>query len=182
MTAQSKMPIARDLMERVRITLSPNASLLTAIEQLAEGHISAAPVVDENNCLLGILTEKDCLRILSVSAFHRPHDGRVSDYLSALNRNVEIDMDLFRITELFLENNFPMLPVVDNGKLVGCITRQHVLRGIIEFSRTTDEEDDSKAEDIASEAVSRPRSIADMQRAFASLSRDQLVRRLGRRS
>ena len=180
--AQSKMPIARELMERVRSTLSPETSLLEAIALLAEGHMSAVPVVDENQSLLGLLTEKDCLRILSVSVFHRPQDGRVSDYLSALARNVEADMDLFRIAELFLENNFPMLPVVDGGKLVGCITRQHVLHGIIEFSRATDEEDDVKVEDIASEAVSRPRSIADMQKAFASLSRDQLVRRLGRRS
>lgn len=180
--AQARMPVARDLMEQVRITLSPDASLLEAIGRLAEGHLSAAPVVDENRDLLGILTEKDCLRILSVSAFFRPHDGKVSDYLSKLNRYVETDMDLFRITELFLANNFPMLPVVDKGKLVGCITRQNVLQGIINFSRTTDREDDLKVEDIASVAVSRPRSIADMQRAFASLSRDQLVRRLGRRS
>ncbi len=178
----SKMPVARELMERVQATLSPNTSLLEAIALLAEGHMSAAPVVDENHRLLGLLTEKDCLRILSVSVFHRPQDGRVSDYLSALARNVEADMDLFRIAELFLENNFPMLPVVEKGKLVGCITRQHVLHGIIEFSRVTDEEDDIKIEDIASEAVSRPRSIADMQKAFASLSRAQLVRRLGRRS
>ena len=180
--AQSKMPVAADLMENVRITLSPRSSLLEAIAQLAEGGMSAAPVVDEDDCLLGILTEKDCLRILSLSAFYRPYDGQVSDYLSTLNRHIETDMDLFRIAELFLENNFPMLPVVREGKLVGCITRQHVLHGIIEFSRTTDKEDDQKIEDIASEAVTRPRSIADMQKAFASLSRDQLVRRLGRRS
>lgn len=180
--AQSKMPVARELMERARFTLSPDTSLLEAINQLARTHMSAAPVVDRENHLLGILTEKDCIRILSVSAFYRPHDGRVSDYLSVLNRYVDIDMDLFRIAELFLENNFPMLPVVENGKLVGCITRQHVLQWIIDFSRSTDKEDDIKVEDIAKEAVSRPRSIAEMQRAFANLSRDQLVRRLGRRS
>ena len=175
--APSKMPIAHDLLERDRLTLSPDASLLDAIGLLAEAQMSAAPVVDSDQCLLGLLTEKDCLRILSQSAFHRPHGGRVSDYLSELEQTVEIDMDLFKVTELFLANNFPMLPVVDKGRIVGCITRQHVLRGIMEFSSATDAEDNIKIEDIAQEAVSRPRSIADMQRAFASLSRDQLVRR-----
>lgn len=179
---QANMPIAKQLMEKVRLTLTPETSLLEAIGKLARSHMSAAPVVDEDNSLLGILTEKDCIRILSVSAFFRPRDGTVADYLSRLNHYVETDMDLFRIAELFLENNFPMIPVVEQGKLVGCITRQHVLHGIIEFSRMTDKEDDIKVEDIAKEAVSRPRSIAEMQRAFANLSRDQLVRRLGRRS
>ncbi len=178
---KAKIPTARNLMEKVPTTFSPGMSLVDAIETLAEMHVSAAPVVDENDCFLGMLTDKDCLRIVSVSAFHRPRGGRVADFHSPVAQAVEIDMDLFRIAELFLTSNFTVLPVLERGKLVGCINRAGLLKGITFLTREVEDEG-VKVEVEASEAVVRPRSIGAMQQAFAKLSRKQLVRRLGRRS
>ena len=178
---KAKIPTARSLMEKVPTTFSPGMSLVDAIEILAKMHLSAAPVVDEDDCVLGMLTEKDCLRIVSVSAFHRPRGGRVADFLSPVAQAVEIDMDLFRITEIFLTGNFAVLPVLERGKLVGCINRGGLLKGITFLTRVV-EDQGVKVEAEASEAVVRPRSIGAMQQAFGKLSRKQLVRRLGRRS
>lgn len=176
-----KIPSARDLMEEVRTTLRPETDLLTAIEVLAEHGQSAAPVVDSERRLLGMLTEKDCLHILSLSAFYRPRSGKVGDFLSPVRDAIEVEMDLFRISELFLATNFPMLPVVDRGKLVGCITRQGMLRGIMSLTRAL-QTMEQRIEADARDAVERPRSIGEMQKMFASYSRQQLVRRLGRKS
>ena len=65
---KSKIPIARDFMEKVPTTFSPGMSLVDAIETLATMHVSAAPVVDDDARFLGMLTDRDCLRIVSVSA------------------------------------------------------------------------------------------------------------------
>jgi len=178
---KSKIPTARELMEKIPTAFSPGMSLVDAIETLAEMHVSAAPVVDDNDCFLGMLTDKDCLRIVSVSAFHRPRGGRVADFLSTVTQAVELEMDLFRIAEIFLNTHFTVLPVLDRGRLVGCINREGLLNGISFLTKVLEEEG-VKLEAEASEAVVRPSSIGELQRAFARLSREQLVRRVGRRS
>lgn len=176
-----QIPTASELMEDVDLEFSPEMDLLDAVDELARHKASAAPVVDETQHLLGMLTEKDCIRILTGSAFYRPRGGKVEDFMSEVRIAIEPEMDLFRVSELFLGNNFPMLPVVDEGKLVGCITRQHILRGILDLTHAW-RQVQSKLEEEAGEAVERPSSIQDLQEVFSKYSKHQLVRRLGRRS
>jgi CBS domain-containing protein len=178
---REKIPKAMDLMDEIRVTLRPDGDLLEAIETLAHHGISAAPVVDSQRRLCGILTEKDCLRLLYDAALHRSRGGRVADFMSHLDETIDSNMDIFRISEVFLHNNFPMLPVVDNGKLVGCVTRHHMLRGIMAMSQAEDS-GTIKIETDALRAVQRPSSIGEMQRVFASYSKSQLVSRLGRKA
>jgi len=175
------VPKATDLMEEVRLTFAPGMDLLQAIEELARSGVSAAPVMDSRRRIQGVLTEKDCLRLLYDSALHRARGGRVADFMSKLDDYLDADMDIFRISEVFLHNNFPMLPVLDNGKLVGCITRQHMLRGIMTLSEEEGSET-AKIEADAEKAVKRPRAIAEMQRVYARYSKSQLVSRLGRKA
>lgn len=174
-----KVPRASDLMEEIRMSFAPDMDLMQAIEELARHGVSAAPVVDSQRCLRGILTEKDCLRLLYDSALHRSRGGRVADFMSQLDESIELDMDIFRISEVFLHNNFPMLPVIEDGKLVGCITRHHMLRGIMLMAQA-EESGVVKIEADALEAVKRPRAIEEMQKVFASYSKSQLVSRVGR--
>lgn len=179
--AKTKIPIARDLMHTVVEVLRPDMDLLQAIEKLSALATPAAPVVDSERHFRGMLTEKDCLRVLSISAFHRPRGGRVADFMSRVAQAIEPDMDLFLITELFLENNFPMLPVVEGEKLVGCVSRQDMLSGIIGLTqRLASKEVEAEVEAAATEEQRRPRSIEDLQRAFARYTREQLVHRIGR--
>lgn len=177
----AKVPRARDLMEEIRVTLAPDGDLLEAIEKLAHHGISAAPVVDSQRCLRGILTEKDCLRLLYDAALHRSRGGRVVDFMSKLDETIESDLDIFSMSEVFLHNNFPMLPVVDHGKLVGCVTRQHMLRGIMAMAQAEDS-GVVKIEADARDAVKRPSSIGEMQKVYARYTKSQLVSRLGRKA
>jgi len=175
-----KVPKAKDLMEEIRLTFAPDMDLLQAIEELASHGVSAAPVVDSQRCLRGILTEKDCLRLLYDSALHRSRGGRVADFMSKVEEALEVEMDIFSIAEVFLHNNFTMLPVVKKGKLVGCITRHHMLRGITSMAEA-EESGVVKIEADAKKAVNRPRGIGEMQQVYASYSKSQLVSRLGRK-
>lgn len=180
-TKGREVPRASDLMEEIRMTFRPDMDLMEAIEELARHGVSAAPVVDSQRNLRGILTEKDCLRLLYDSALHRSRGGRVADFMSQPDETVDLDMDIFRVSEVFLHNNFPMLPVVEDGKLVGCITRHHMLRGIMVMAQAA-ESGVVQVEADALEAVKRPRSIAEMQKVFASYSKSQLVSRVGRKA
>jgi predicted transcriptional regulator len=74
-----------------------------------------------------------------------------------------------------------MLPVVEDGKLVGCITRHRMLRGIM-FMSQADESEVVRIEADALEAVKRPRAIEEMQKVFGSYSKSQLLSRVARKA
>jgi CBS domain-containing protein len=163
------------------LSFSPEDDLFEAIDLLLENHFAAAPVIDEDHCLLGMLTEKDCLRVLSNVAYEDDLlGGSVRDFQSAIRALCEPGMDIFRVADLFLSTNFPLLPVVEDGRLCGVVSRRDLLRGVGAFRKQIDRERFA-LESAAGHQADRPRSIESMQRAAANQSRDQLVRLFGRK-
>ena len=90
-------------------------------------------------------------------------------------------MDIFRVAEMFLATNFPILPVVEEGKLCGLISRLAMLRGIQTY-RLQMERERTQREVIAGHQADRPRTIVNMQRTVANQTKEQLVRLFGRNS
>ena len=175
------LPTAGHWMSKDVLTFRPEDDLFEAIDQLLANHYAAAPVVDAEGTLVGMLTEKDCLRILSNVAYENDLvGGKVHELHSAIRAVASSNMDLFRVTELFLSTNFPLLPVIDEGRLVGVISRRDLLRGVRAFREQLNKAQ-GHLEQAAGRQSDRPRSIESMQRSFAQNSRDQMVR-LFRRS
>ncbi len=176
------LPTARDCMTINVVKFSPEQDLFEAMALLLKNHFAAAPVVVENDRLVGMLTEKDCLRVLSNVAYGEDlESGRVSDYQSAIRVTCEPEMDIFGVTDRFLSCNFPLLPVVDNDTLVGVISRRDTLRGIQALRQRLDAANE-KFEQTAGRQADRPRSIESLQRAAADSSTKQLVRLFGRKT
>lgn len=175
------LPTAGDWMSKDVLAFRPDDDLFDAIDQLLAHHFAAAPVVDEDGTLQGMLTEKDCLRVLSNVAYENDLDGgTVAEFHSTIRAVANPGMDLFRITELFLSTNFPLLPVLEESRLVGVISRRDLLRGVNAF-RDQLNRHQGALERQAGHQADRPRSIESMQRSVAASSRDQLVRLFGRR-
>ena len=176
-----ELPTVRDCMTVNVLTFSPDDDLFEAMAQLLGNHFAAAPVVDSEQRVLGILTEKDCLRSLSNFAYSDDLEGgKVREFQSSMKESVTPNMDIFGVTNRFLSTNFPLLPVVDDGKLVGVISRRDTLRGVQELRRRLDM-DRRKIEETAGHQADRPRGIEDMQRSAASQSPEQLARLMGRK-
>ena len=125
-----KFPKVRDHMDTELATLTPETPILDAVSFLLDHHITGAPVVDENGGMVGIITEKDCLNILATGANAEPPVGTVADFMSTEIVSVPPDMDIYFAAGLFLNNHFRRLPVVQNGRLMGVITRFDILRVI----------------------------------------------------
>ena len=100
-----------------------------AIELLLKQRISGAPVVDDDGNLVGILSEKDCLRLVTAGAIHQVPEGTVSMYMSGEVNTIEPHVEIFAAAEVFLKHSYRRLPVVADGKMVGLISRRDVLEG-----------------------------------------------------
>ncbi len=128
----TKFPKVTEYMDVVVHTLRPEIDIYDAVDFLLHHHVTGAPVVDHHNNLIGIVTAKDCLRLLSAGAGDEKTlpRGRVSDYMTRDVICIPPKMDIYFAAGIFLTNNFRRLPVVLNGILVGAITRFDILRVI----------------------------------------------------
>ncbi len=124
------LPSVRDYMDTTVPTLSPETLVLDAIDFLLGHHVTGAPVVDDEGRVLGILTEKDCLKVV----VHAPEPDKVkehvADFMTRDVKTIPPNMDVYYAAGLFLKENFRRFPVVENGRLVGAITRYDMLRAI----------------------------------------------------
>jgi CBS domain-containing protein len=124
--------LVRDHMTPEVITLTPQTEILKALTILATNNIAGAPVLDANRAVVGILTEKDCIRSALEATYHSVYAGLVSDFMSDDVISVHPDDGLFQAAERFLELPYHRYPVVEDGHLVGVISRRDVIRALAE--------------------------------------------------
>jgi CBS domain-containing protein len=125
-----KLPVVRDHMDRHVASLRPEIDILDAVAFLLENHITGAPVVDKSGRLVGILTEKDCLRLVAAGVQGDLPRGSVANFMTPNPETIPPDMDVYFAAGLFLTRDFRRFPVIEDGKLVGTITRFDILRVI----------------------------------------------------
>ena len=125
-----KLPVVRDHMDRHVATLRPETDILDAVGFLLEKRVTGAPVVDKSGRLVGILTEKDCLRLVAAGVEGNLPRGSVETFMTRNPETIAPNMDVYFAAGLFLTRGFRRFPVVEDGKLVGAITRFDILRVI----------------------------------------------------
>lgn len=105
------------------VTISVNATVKNALDLMAEYHIGGIPVVDDDNKLVGIVTNRD-LRF--ETSMERP----IAEVMTVENLVVTTQQtDMGLATKILQENKIEKLPVVDaNGKLVGLITYKDITK------------------------------------------------------
>ncbi len=130
-----KSMLVADYMSRRVITLTPDQSVHDAIRVLLENKISGAPVVGESGELKGMFSESDCLKGALEASYHGTEIGPVSEYMTFDLQTVNGQTSILDAAEIFLADHRRRLPVVDEGKLVGQISRRDLLRAMDDFNR-----------------------------------------------
>ncbi len=124
------LPKVRQYMDTQVPTLSPSTLVLDAVDFLLVHHVTGAPVVDNEGHVVGMLTEKDCLRLVVHAPDPENVRDRVEDFMSTDVKSIPPDMDVYFAAGLFLKENFRRFLVIEDGRLVGAITRYDMLRAI----------------------------------------------------
>ena len=120
----------KDIMAKRLVTFQPDMHVRAAIESLLKHKISGAPVVDENGTLIGVLSEIDCMPTIIQDLYYSDSGGSVGDFMSTELTTVNSEMGLVDLAGFFQKKHFRRLPVVDNGILVGQVSRRDVLKAI----------------------------------------------------
>lgn len=121
----------KDYMAANLVTFTPDMDVLSAIHILIEKGISGSPVVDRTGNIVGLLSEKDCLKVALNAGYYEEWGGKVEEYMSRTVTTVEEDLSILEVAKMFLDASYKRYPVVDaSNRLVGQISRRDVLRAL----------------------------------------------------
>ena len=126
----SKPLSVKEFMKRDLVTFEPETNVLAAIRVLLNKKISGAPVVNENGWVVGVLSEYDCLKPNLLSSYHNDVGTLVKDYMSKNVITIKSHISLTEAAQLFIDKGLRRLPVVENKKLIGQISRRDILEAI----------------------------------------------------
>jgi tRNA nucleotidyltransferase (CCA-adding enzyme) len=130
--AQIPYPLtARELMSSPVRTIRPETTIEEAQKILFRyGHWGLS-VVDKNECLVGIISRRDINLAFHYGLSHAPIKGHMAQYF----KTITPDTILPEIESIMVTNDVERLPVVENNKLLGIITRTDLLRQIYQARR-----------------------------------------------
>ena len=124
----------KEFMAKQLITFRSDTPIETAMESFLENKISGAPVLDDQGKLVGVLSEKDCMRTLFESSYYNNLGGFVKEYMSTDLKTINIHDTLSNVADEIIKSRFRRFPVMEGNKLVGQISRRDILRAIVKLS------------------------------------------------
>lgn len=120
--------LAADIMKCGLLTVKRYSPIYQAMSIIAKRNITGLPVVDDSLNLVGIISEKDMLKLL-YDPGAKP--GFVRDFMTEDVITFDTDDCLFEICHCLINNNFRRVPILDHGKLVGIISRTDIMQYIL---------------------------------------------------
>tara|TARA_A100001035_G_scaffold271094_1_gene258877 strand:- start:583 stop:987 length:405 start_codon:yes stop_codon:yes gene_type:complete len=125
----------KDFMATNLITFLPQTPIEVAIGTFLKNKISGAPVINEKNELIGVISEKDCMRTLMEYSYHNDLGGLVEDYMSEKLEKINVYDTISQVADKFIQSRCRRFPVMDGNRLVGQISRRDILRAIFQLSQ-----------------------------------------------
>ena len=124
----------RDYMLANPVKVRADDNVLDAMQVIIDNKISGVCVVDEEQNLVGILSELDCLRAVLGAIYNHSGIGNVREYMSSDNLVVaHPNEDIVDVAQDMLLKNKRRRPVVEDGKLIGQITCRQLLSAVKKF-------------------------------------------------
>lgn len=126
----AKITIA-DYMTKHVMTIKPDMEALVAIKQLLSHKITCAPVLDKSGQLVGMFSEKDCMKVVLNAAYNQGLSGQVEDFMSKDILTVDAHASIIDLAQKFQDTSMRSYPVFDDKKLVGIVSRTDVLKALV---------------------------------------------------
>lgn len=155
------MKLVKNYMNKEVVWFKPSDSIFTVAEKFYKNHISGAPVVD-NGKVVGIISETDIIKFMRISipdaseAVAEPHlltlllaglvkgqielkrelkrlaEVEVKDLMCDKVVSITSDQSVIDAANIICKHKVNRLPVIDDGELVGIITRADLIKALID--------------------------------------------------
>ncbi len=120
------------LMRTPAPSVPSNALLTEVVERLRQHGLTGLPVTDADNRVIGFISERDCIHTLLISSYHCEGEPAVNEVMQP-PQCLSPGLSLVELAQRMSEVGQPRVyPVVEDGVLVGLITRGQVLSALAE--------------------------------------------------
>jgi CBS domain-containing protein len=124
MTKGGGMVTAKEIMSKSVLTVDKDTTPNELIKTLVREKVTGLPVIDDEMHLLGVVTEKDILKML----YHKEKSKTVQELMTRDVVTFDQDDDLINIFKCLVNNSFRRVPVMSKGRLVGIISRRDIIK------------------------------------------------------
>lgn len=139
---------AQDVMTTWVSTIGANATVREAAKLMAERKVSALPVLDEEDRMIGIVSEGDLVRRAELGTetsgswwlvalakdgaadYRKTHGRTVNDVMTSSVVSVARTTPLREVAQLMEKHRIKRVPVLDAGRLVGIVSRADLVRSL----------------------------------------------------
>lgn len=148
---------AADVMTRNVITVASDTSVAKIAETLLANRISAVPVIDEAGAMVGIVSEGDLIHRVEADTeqrrswwlellvgkdtlareFIKSHARKAADVMTRPVITVKPETPLGVLASLFEKHRIKRVPVVEDGKIVGIVSRGNLLQALVGLGKET---------------------------------------------
>lgn len=142
--------LVKDVMKKMVVSVEPEMTCRDAAEVLLQHKISGAPVIDEQERLVGVISEKDLFRAIypTQAEFAEAEgayldfekleqeargagDKKVSEVMSTRLITATPDTPILKIGAQMIATGVHRVPVVESGKVVGMVSRRDIYSTIL---------------------------------------------------
>lgn len=112
--------------------VSNTTNVRDAVELMLKNKITGVPVINESHDLVGYLSEQDCIEEMLNDAFYCEEPAAVEKVMQTELLTVTPKTGIVELAQTIIKNRPKNYPVIENGKLVGLISRSQVLKALVE--------------------------------------------------
>ena len=122
---------AKNIMQQPVTAATPRASLRDIATQIIDRGFSGMPVTESDGKVLGVITEADI--VYSLIDGHRLENVAAAHFMTSPPVTVDVETSLEEVMRTLQEHRIVRVPVTEQGKLVGIISRRDVIRAVLEL-------------------------------------------------
>ncbi|TNF01565.1 MAG: CBS domain-containing protein [Deltaproteobacteria bacterium] len=142
-----------EFMSSPAFSVGPDTTVEAAAKIMCDNKVSALPVVDSDSKVVGIITESDFVgrdakvphalgtikelfgqihNFNDIEAVYKSaKDKKISDVMTKAVKTVDKNSDLNDLLKMMSDTGLKRVPVTENGKLVGMVTRKDLIKAFL---------------------------------------------------
>ena len=132
MNSNNKNTLISQLLNRDVISINQNKTVFNAIKLLNEKNIGALPVLNNNEELCGIISERDIIRVMSQNIEINFKKSLINSIMTSRVISITNNTKSEDIMDIMTKNKIRHIPVVDKKLLIGIVSIGDVVKRLLE--------------------------------------------------
>lgn len=124
---------ALDYITAQPVLVKPDANIFSVIHELLIHKVSGVTVVDDDNKVLGVISEFDCLQAILDGSYYNEVHSTAADVMTKEVESLSPNVDILEVAKRMLKNKRRRIPVVEDGKFIGQLSVRSILKAVKDF-------------------------------------------------